>query len=211
MKRMNWLAAVALVCGMSAAAWGDNPKPETKKSDAVEGTKVPVIFTGGYDTDPRDHGRPVVLIAAALKVPDEVFRETFTHVTPARGREPDPEQVRRNKQALMKGLAKYGVTNERLDAVSNYYRYNGSKGETWRHTPAEAFATVKDGKVTLVTVTNPGAGYSSEPKATVTGAEGVELKVTLSYGTEFEKNGSVKEITIAPVAVKGAATRPTSP
>jgi hypothetical protein len=40
---------------------------------AVE-TKVPVNFSGGHETDPRDHGRPVVLVAAALKVRPEVFR-----------------------------------------------------------------------------------------------------------------------------------------
>ncbi|NBQ65466.1 MAG: hypothetical protein EBT95_08050 [Verrucomicrobia bacterium] len=31
-------------------------------------TRVPVVFSGGHETDPRDHGRPVVLIAGALGV-----------------------------------------------------------------------------------------------------------------------------------------------
>lgn len=32
-------------------------------------TRVPVVFSGGHETDPRDHGRPVVLIAGALGIP----------------------------------------------------------------------------------------------------------------------------------------------
>ncbi len=47
--------------------------------------KVPVTFSGGHGTDPRDYGRPVVLIAAALKVKPEVFRKAFSGVRPARG------------------------------------------------------------------------------------------------------------------------------
>lgn len=215
-KRTTWLAGVILCGGLAAvAARGDGPN---SRDNALEHTEadvkhVPIVFTGGYDTDPRDHGRPVVLIAAALKVPEEVFRETFTHVTPARGRAPTGEQVRRNKEALLRGLSKYGVTNERLDAVSDYYRYNAARGETWRHAPAAAYATVMDGVVTAVTVTNPGAGYSSEPKAIVGGAEGVRLKVTLSYGTDFEKNGSVKGIAIVPAPAKpaGSTSRPGTP
>ena len=92
--------------------------------------RVPVVFTGGHETDPRDRGRPVALVAAALGVPADVFREAFTHVRPApAGTQPDPEAVRRNKDALMAALAPYGVTNDRLDAVSNHYRYVRSRGE----------------------------------------------------------------------------------
>jgi hypothetical protein len=84
-------------------------------------TKVPVTFSGGHETDPKDHGRPVVLVAAALEVKPEVFREAFSGVTPARGGKPSQEEARRNKAALMKVLKPHGVTNERLDEVSNYY------------------------------------------------------------------------------------------
>ena len=173
--------------------------PTTKPADAAksDGTKIPITFAGGHDTDPPDHGRPVVLIAAALGVPDEVFRETFTHVTPASGgREPKPDQVRRNKEALMKGLSPYGVTNDRLDTVSNFYRYNASRGQMWRNTPATAYAIFKDGAVIAITITDAGAGYSSEPRATIEGMSGVTLKVTLSFGTDFKQNGSIKEISV---------------
>jgi hypothetical protein len=156
--------------------------------------KTPVTFTGGYDTDPRDRGRPVVLIAAALNVPSEVFRKAFSAVRPARpGEEPDPDQVRRNKQALMTSLGPYGVTNDWLDTVSNYYRYNRSSGQMWRNSPAAAYATVRDGVVTF-TITNPGSGYSSPPKVSVAGMADLKATATLWFGADFSKNGSIKEI-----------------
>jgi hypothetical protein len=186
---------------LSGAKAGAVTPAQGAKSEApkAEGKKIPITFTGGHDIDPRDGGRPVVLIAAALNVPAEVFRETFTHVTPAAGgREPEPAQVRRNKEALLRGLEPHGVTNERLDAVSNFYRYNGSRGQIWRNTPATASATVGNGVVTAVTITNPGAGYSSPPKLSIPGVDGVELKTTLSFGADLDTNGSIKEIAIVP-------------
>jgi hypothetical protein len=164
----------------------------------TEETRVPVVFSGGYETDPRDRGRPVILIAAALGVPDEVFRAAFRNVRPApAGQEPDPAQVRRNKAALLGALARYGVTNERLDEVSNYYRYNGRRGETWRHRPAAAYATVRGGKVTGFTLTDPGAGYSSAPTVSLPGSDGVSVRATLSFGPDFDKNGSLKELRLS--------------
>ena len=82
---------------------------------------------------PRDRrarpGRPVVLVAAGLGVPTEVFRKAFSGVTPAgAGEEPDPAQVQRNKEALLKVLGPYGVTNDELDRVSNHYRYQAACG-----------------------------------------------------------------------------------
>jgi hypothetical protein len=136
-----------------------------------------------------------VLIAAALNVPSEVFRKAFSGVTPARGgQEPDPEQVRRNKQALMSVLGPYGIGNDLLDRVTTYYRYNRSQGQMWRNMPATAYATVRDGVVTF-TVTNPGSGYSSPPKVSVAGMADLKASATLSFGVDFSKNGSIKEIT----------------
>ncbi len=63
----------------------------------AEAMKAPVKFSSGHETDPRDHGRPVVLIAAALNVKPEVFRKAFSGVTPARGRGPTPTEARRNR------------------------------------------------------------------------------------------------------------------
>jgi hypothetical protein len=156
-----------------------------------------VTVTGGHQTDPRDSGRPVVLVAAALGVPTEVFRKAFSGVTPAgAGEEPDPAQVQRNKAALLAVLAPYGVTNERLDEVSNYYRYNGSAGELWRHSAATARAVVRNGKVVSVRIVEAGAGYSSAPRVTVAGHPKLRLRATIAYGKDLATNGRVSKLTI---------------
>jgi len=159
---------------------------------------VQVMITGGHDTDPRDEGRPVVLIASALGVPSEVFREAFTHVHPAAaGWEPNPIQVRQNKAALLSGLGPYGVTNDFLDTVSNYYRFNGSAGETWPETQATAKAVVTDGVVTGFVITNPGSGYTSPPVITLSGSDDTAT-ATLSFTKDFNTNGSLTSIILNP-------------
>ena len=159
--------------------------------------RVTVRISGGHATDARDGGRPVRLIAAALGVPEQVFRDAFSAVTPAAGgSEPDPAQVQRNKAALLKALAPYGVTNERLDEVSDYYRYSGSAGEIWRRRAAVAKATIANGRVVAVTLVSGGAGYSSAPTVTVPGYA-TKLKVRLAYGTDLATNGRVRSIAVA--------------
>jgi hypothetical protein len=168
-------------------------------SDSKATSQVQVTFSGGYETDPRDHGRPVVLVAGALGVSSDVFREAFSGVTPsASGRQPEPVQVRRNKQALLRVLSPYGVTNDRLDEVSNYYRYVPGRGELWPHTPAAAIATIRDGSVVGFTVTDPGSGYSSSPRASLGSMPDLKLQVDLGFGANFKANGSVKAISIKP-------------
>ncbi len=157
-------------------------------------TKVPITFSGGHDTDRKDGGRPVGLIAAALGVKTEVFREAFSGVTPAKNGRPSDEDARRNKAALMKVLQPHGITNDRLDEVSDYYRYQPQRGELWTNKAAKAHAVVVDGRVKEIVVTEPGAGYSTPPKATVKGVDGVELEVTLSFGKDLKTNGSVSGI-----------------
>src|SRR5580704_1098432 len=160
-------------------------------------TRVPAKFSGGHGTDRRDRGRPVVLIAAALGVSSDVFREAFSHVRPApAGSRPAPDQVRRNKEALLDALGPHVVTNDRLDEVSNYYRYVRSRGEMWPTKPAQAYAEVKDGKIVRFVVTKGGAGYSSPPNVTVPGFD-LASKVELSFGKKLETNGAVKAITLA--------------
>ncbi len=158
---------------------------------------LPVTFSGGHDTDPKDNGRPVVLVAAGLGVKPEVFRDAFRGVNPARNGRPTREEVRRNKDVLLKALGPHGVTNERLDEVSDHYRYRRERGELWPTTPAKAHAVVVDGKVTRIVVTDGGAGYSSPPVATIEGMDGVRLTVTLSFGTDLRKNGAVKSVDVA--------------
>ncbi len=176
------IVAVGLGCGVARA-------------DEV---KVPLTFSGGHQTDPQDHGRPVVLVAAALGVKPEVFREAFRAVTPAHGGPPSAEQQRRNKEALMKVLGPLGVTNGWLDEVSNYYRYQPQKGELWKTKAAAGYALVEDGKIKQIVVTEPGSGYSSPPEATVKGMESVPLVVTLHFDKDLKKNGSVESVEVAP-------------
>ena len=152
-----------------------------------------VTFSGGHDTDPKDGGRPCVLIAAALGVKTEVFREAFSGVTPAKNGRPSGEEARRNKAALLKVLRPYGITNERLDEVSDYYRYRPQNGELWKHKEAKAHAVMENGMMKIV-VTDPGAGYSSPPKATIKGMEKVDLVVKLHFDKDLRKNGSISSI-----------------
>jgi hypothetical protein len=161
-------------------------------------TQVPLVFAGGHDTDPRDHGRPVMLVAAALKVPSDVFREAFTHVQPAPPGQngPTPDEARANKRALMDALAPYGVTNDRLDEVSNRYRYRRDRGEMWPTAEATGYATVSNGMVTGFVVTSPGYGYSSPPTVSVKGMPDTQAVATLSFDTDFAKNGSVQSIAL---------------
>jgi len=159
-------------------------------------TRVPVKFSGGHETDRRDRGRPVVLIAAALGVSSDVFRDAFSHVRPApAGTRPTPDQVRKNKEALMNALGPHGVTNDRLDEVSNYYRYVRSRGEMWPTKPAAAYAEVERGKIVRFVVTKGGSGYSSPPSVSVPGFD-VATKVELSFAKKLETNGSVAAITL---------------
>lgn len=157
-------------------------------------TTVAVTFSGGHGTDPKDKGRPVVLIAAALGVKPEVFRDAFSGVTPARDGKPTDEEARRNKNALLKVLKPHGVTNDRLDEVSNYYRYKPGKGKIWKTAPAKAHAVVEDGKVKRIVVTDPGSGYSTPPTATVQGMDKVKLKVAIQFGKDLKKNGAVGSV-----------------
>lgn len=170
---------------------------DNRTSTTVQGAYT-VSISGGFDTDPQDRGRPVALIAAALGVPTEVFREAFSGVTPAGlDRGPTSEEAQRNKTALMKVLAPYGITNDRLDEVSNYYRYNGKHGGTWNRTLATAVPIMKDGTVTGVTVTNPGSGYSSAPTVTIKGPNGiVTAKAAVAFTKDFQTNGSLSSITL---------------
>ena len=157
-------------------------------------TRVPVVFSGGHETDPRDHGRPVVLIAGALGVPPEVFRDAFSRVHPANPEKgPAPAEAQANKAALLATLGKYGVTNKRLDQVSDYYRYVGSRNELWPTQPAVAYAMVQNGKIVSYEIVSGGSGYSSNPTITVPGFSGHAV-ADLVYGKSFEKNGSIRSI-----------------
>jgi hypothetical protein len=162
-------------------------------------TKVPVVFSGGHDTDPRDHGRPVMLVAGALGVAPEVFRDAFSRVHPAGPDSGGPtrDEAQANKAALMSVLGKYGITNDRLDTVSNRYRYVRSHGEMWPTKQAVANAIVANGVVTGYEIVSGGYGYSSAPTITVPNVKATPAKVELAFDKDFESNGSVSKITVA--------------
>src|SRR5262245_1976697 len=104
---------------------------ESARTGRAAETHAAVTFSSGHEIGSNDFGRPVVLMAAALKVKPEVFREAFSGVTPAHGRPPTGDEARKNKEALMKVLGPHGVTNERMDEVANYYRFQPQRGELW--------------------------------------------------------------------------------
>ncbi len=182
MKLWPFVAFAVLAVGLFALAKAEKPED------------YPLTFTEGHDIGKDDHGRPCVLIAAALGVKTEVFREAFSGVTPAKGRGPTGEEARKNKDALMKVLKPHDVTNDRLDEVSNYYRFKPQDGELWKHNAAKAYAVVEDGKIAKVVVTEAGAGYSTPPTVAFEGFEKVEFVVTLHFDKDLKKNGSIKSI-----------------
>jgi hypothetical protein len=162
-----------------------------------------VIFHGGYATDPRDGGRPVILIASALGVKAEVFRDAFSGVTPARGAGPSPAQAQANKKVLMSALSKYGVTNEYLDTVSNHYRYRPQAGELWKHRDAKAIAVIDQGKVIDIKIIDNGAGYSSTPSIEVVGYPGAKAEAVVEFNKDLRTNGQIKSIRLTNVRESG--------
>jgi len=160
--------------------------------------QLPVVISGGHDTDPRDHGRPVVLVAGGLGVAPEVFRDAFSGVRPvAPGSQPDPARAQQNKAVLLAALSPYGITNDQLDAVSDYYRYQPGTGVLWPIRSAVITATVQTGTVTSFEVTDGGAGYSSQPSISVPGAACGPVAVNLSYSRDLAKNGAIASVTLS--------------
>ncbi len=156
-----------------------------------------VKFTRGYRTAKKDNGRPVKLIAGALGVSAKVFRDAFSKVTPTPdGSDPDPSQAQANKQILLDALGPYGVTNERLDEVSDYYRYFGTDGAQWPRTKAKARVKIRNGKVVRITIKKAGSGYSATPKVTVRGYPNVKVKAKVAYGTDFSANGQIVRLKV---------------
>lgn len=168
----------------------------TGKFTLAADTQVAVTITEGHETDPVDRGRPVVLVAGALGVKPEQFRQAFSGVTPARNGGPSESEARANKAALMRVLGPLGISNDRLDEVSNYYRYQPQSGRLWTNTPAKAHAIISNGKVTQIVVTDGGSGYCSTPRAAVAGYPDLKLAVKWQVNKDFRKNGSITAIEI---------------
>ena len=193
-QRPYFATIITLLAGLSVLGC-DTPTTPTPYNGSGS-ARIQVEFSEGHYTDPVDHGRPVTLVAGALQVPPEVFREAFSGVQPAQGRGPTQEEARANKTALMRVLASHGVTNDWLDTVSNYYRYRPQNGEMWPTDDAVAYALVEDGEVTAFEIENGGSGYSSPPIVSVPGVPDYRATTKLIFSTRFEENGRVVEITM---------------
>ena len=96
----------------------------------------------------------------------------------------------------MDALGRYGVNNDRLDAVSNFYRYPPGRGGMWKHKEATANALVKDGAVIGFEILDGGAGYTVPPAVSVSGMKDVNARAELSFGKNMESNGAVRAITL---------------
>ena len=182
---------VSCLLAMAPACSRQPPSTADLLGSSEAGT---VVFEGGHETDSRDQGRPVKLIASALNVEEQVFRDAFSGVTPSSFGPPTPSHARENKKILMKVLGKHGVSSERLDEVSNHYRYRPGSGELWTHVPASAAAVIENGKVTSVTITNPGAGYVQPPRLVIAGHERVRLKAKIGFTDDLKTNGHLESI-----------------
>lgn len=193
MKPSTFLLAVIAIAN---AAFTTHAEPKALPPGV---TRVAVTFSGGHETVPVDHGRPVKLIAAALGVKDEVFRDAFSRVHPAGPGSGGPtrEEAQANKKVLMDALGKFGITNERLDTVSNFYRYPPGRGNRWKTQPATANALVKNGAVIGYEIISGGYGYTTPPTVSVPGIAAATAKVELAFGKDFETNGAVSAITVA--------------
>jgi hypothetical protein len=190
------MTGAALLLGAGAAVVWSGLISTSQPARGVGSERVRVVFSGGHETNPTDRGRPVILIAGALGVSPEVFREAFSGVQPAGGAvRPTDDLRRRNRDVLMAALGPHGVTNERLDEVSNYYRYQPQRGEMWPTDEATAYALLQDGLVTGLEIVDGGSGYSSPPEISVPGAQDFRTEVTLRYGRDLSRNGAV--VTIA--------------
>lgn len=173
----------------SRPSWDEDVDTSLLKSGTL-------VFQGGYETDARDGGRPVALIAAALGVRPHVFRDAFSNVQPSRSGPPSASRAHANKQVLMDALGPHGVTNDHLDEVSNYYRYRPENGESWPHRAAKAVVEIRQGKPVAIRVVEPGHGYLTPPHVTIAGFEDVQIEVEMGYSSDFESNGRVVALRI---------------
>jgi hypothetical protein len=197
MKHFSRITLTLLAVLLLSSVWiSHDSNAADKATDKTSESKIPVTISGGHQIGKDDFGRPVVLIAAALDVKPEVFRKAFSGVTPAHGRGPTGDEARKNKDALMKILAPHKVTNDRLDEVSNYYRFRPQNKELWPVKPAEAHAIVENGKIKKIVVTEPGAGYSSEPEIKIKGFDDAKFKVKLALSKDLKKNGGIAAIEV---------------
>ena len=116
MTKPLWLT-IAAVAFLAASL---NTHAETKPLPK-DVTRVPVNFSGGHETDPRDHGRSVVLVASALGVTSEVFRAAFSNVHPAGPGSGGPSQVRGLRAVVKINQHQRATVSEKYFHCSDYH------------------------------------------------------------------------------------------
>jgi hypothetical protein len=198
---MNDISPSLSLCGVAmvillAIGLGGGRAEGGSQPDAPD-KQLPLVFSGGHELGRNDYGRPCALMAAALGVTTEQFRQAFSGVRPARGREPSEEERRRNKDALMSVLAPLGVTNARMDEVANFYRFHPERGELWPHRDAQGYAVMDGGKVTRIVVTDGGFGYNTPPTVTIAELPAVKLEAKLAFDKDMKKNGAIGSVELA--------------
>ena len=119
---VSLLVASVALAAIAAPAQARKKRPRQPRPAASAQAAIPSSIPGCANLA-SDMGRPVCEIANELGVPAAVFREAFSHVTPAaRGTEPSDAQREANHRILLSALTPYGVTPATLDAVSDRYR-----------------------------------------------------------------------------------------
>ena len=166
----------------------------TSACTATSPRVVAVTFTGGFELGANDYGRPVPLYAAMLGVSPDTFRQAFSGVRPDPGHAPSVVEQTANKNALLSVLATHGVTNDQLDRVANYYRFDSTRGGSWPHRAASAEATVVDGKVVAVRITDAGVGYTQAPQVSIDGFPQASVTAQVAFTTSFETNGHIASV-----------------
>lgn len=179
------------------------PVVETKNTETTSASEtsindgsVVVQISGGHETKPQDGGRPDILIAGALGIPEQVFRDAFSHVTPEPNGANIPSVAQANKSQLLPRLASYGITDPQLNRVMNYYRYVPQQGGLWPTTPAVVKAEIENGKVVSFTIVSGGSGYTSVPTIIVPGIGTVATDIQFGFSSDFTQNGTIKSIRV---------------
>ncbi len=187
-RRLLGMSLLGLLTALAVAAVA-TAGPATKT--------VAVTFTGGFVIQSDDYGRPVPLYASMLGVTPAIFRQAFSGVHPSSTHTPTAAEEQANKAQLLSVLGPYGVTNDEMDNVADYYRFDSLNGQTWPHRVATAVATIKGGKVISIRLTDGGSGYPYPPTVSIPGFPTVQATANLVFTTTFATNGHVGSITLA--------------
>ncbi|BFU46250.1 hypothetical protein KRMM14A1004_44870 [Krasilnikovia sp. MM14-A1004] len=163
-------------------------------NDSSTDAQATATLSGGFELTSHDYGRPVPLYASMLGVEPDTFRQAFSGVHPDPGHDPSGSEQETNKAALLAVLAPHDVTNEKLDEVANYYRFNDTEGQTWPHRTAKVHAIVKDGRVTGFQLDDAGVGYTYPPTVSVSGHPEVRATVRLAFTKDFATNGHIASV-----------------